>query len=167
MTGASLKLLVAWWRSNDGISAVEFALVAPILFFSLLATADLGLALHQRMGIDHVLRAGAQSAMTDPGRHSVAELINSIAADSYTVSERCDDTVAETLDLCVDRYFACAEAPDVKIQPSTFCAGNRAPNIYYQLTGRMRYEGIFLPIEIGPLALGQPTLSSAAQVQVR
>jgi hypothetical protein len=66
----------------------------------------------------------------------------------------------------VHQRFGCDGGP-VKVDPSTFCAGNRAPNIYYRLSGRTRYEGIFLPIEIGPLALGKPTLSSAAQVQVR
>jgi Flp pilus assembly protein TadG len=45
---------------EDGVSAVEFALIAPILFLSLLAMVDVGFAIHERMTIDHVLRAGAQ-----------------------------------------------------------------------------------------------------------
>lgn len=39
------RRLAAWRRSEDGASAVEFALFAPVLFLALLATADIGLAL--------------------------------------------------------------------------------------------------------------------------
>ncbi len=55
-------------KSEAGVSAIEFALIAPIMAFGLVATADVALAVHERMTIDHVLRAGAQAAMTDPGR---------------------------------------------------------------------------------------------------
>jgi pilus assembly protein CpaE len=47
-------------RSEAGVSAIEFALVAPVLALGLVAMADIGLALYERMTIDHVLRAGAQ-----------------------------------------------------------------------------------------------------------
>ena len=60
-----------WRRSEAGVSAVEFALFAPILFFALVAAVDVGLAEYERMTIDHVLRAGAQSAMVDQGQDQV------------------------------------------------------------------------------------------------
>lgn len=165
--GFPRRLLGSWWRGDDGVSAVEFALFAPILFFGLVATADLGLALYQRMTIDHVLRAGAQSAMVDPGKASVRNVLASTAAKNFTVSSQCGDAGADALDLCVNRYFACPENPDVEVASSTFCAGSLAPNIYYRLTATKSYEGLFLPISIGRFSLGALTLASSAQVQIR
>lgn len=159
-------LFHAWWRGNDGVSALEFGLFAPILFFGLLATADLGLALYQRMTIDHVLRAGAQAAMDDPGQADVLRVLESTASKNFAVAVD-GEAEGEALSLTVNRYFACAEDPDTAVAPSTFCAGLQAPNIYYRLNASAGYDGIFLPIEIGRLTVGPVTLGSAAQVQVR
>ena len=49
--------LSALVRSEDGVSAVEFALFAPILFFGLLSAVDIGFALHERMTIDHAAKS--------------------------------------------------------------------------------------------------------------
>jgi pilus assembly protein CpaE len=166
-TGSARRLFHAWFRGDDGVSAVEFALFAPILFFVLLATTDLGLALYQRMTIDHVLRSGAQSAILDPGTASVRKVLASTAAKNFVVSSACGASTGDELDVCVDRYFACPENAGVPVPSSTFCAGSQAPNIYYRLAGSKHYDGLFLPISIGRYELLDLTLASTAQVQIR
>ena len=54
-----------------GASAVEFGMFAPILLFGVLMTVDIGMALGERMEMDHIVRAGAESAMIkhDEARH--------------------------------------------------------------------------------------------------
>ena len=163
---AGRRLLRAWWRGSDGVSALEFGLVAPVLFFGLVATADLGLALYQRMTIDHVLRAGAQTAMEDPGVEPVRKVLESTATRNFALAED-DEAAGNALSLSVERYFACAEDPDTEVAGSTFCAGSQAPNIYYRLTAGTRYDGLFLPLAIGRFTLGPAELGSVAQVQVR
>lgn len=160
-------VLRAWWRGDDGVSAVEFALIAPILFFGLVATADLGLALTQRMTIDNALRGGAQRAMLDPGVAAVRDVLASTAAKNFIVSSACGAATGDELDVCVERYFACPEAPDLAVSSSTFCAGSLAPDIYYRLSAAKTYDGLFLPVDIGGLALGAFDLGSSAQVQIR
>ncbi|HEY9056456.1 MAG TPA: TadE family protein [Aurantimonas sp.] len=133
----------------DGVSAVEFALFAPILFFALIATADLGLALNERMAIDHVLRAGAQTAMADPGEQRVIDVMTATATPNFPRSA--DPAVALDLVVSVSRYYACPEAPDVAVPASTSCAGSAPTYSFYQIGGKKTYSGWIIPdLNFGP-----------------
>ncbi|HDZ73900.1 MAG TPA: pilus assembly protein [Aurantimonas coralicida] len=128
---------------RDGVSAVEFALFAPILFFALIATADLGLALNERMAIDHVLRAGAQTAMADPGEQRVIDVMTATATPNFPPPT--DPAVAPDLVMSVSRYYACPEAPDVAVPASTSCAGSAPTYSFYQIGGTKTYSGWIIP----------------------
>src|ERR1700688_4083501 len=69
-----------WRKSEKGASAAEFALFAPVLFLALVATVDVGLAEYERMTIDHILRAGAQSAMADQGQGQILKIVQNTAS---------------------------------------------------------------------------------------
>lgn len=130
-------------RGEDGVSAVEFALFAPILFFGLLATVDLGLAIYERMTIDHVLRAGAQAAMADPGKPGVLTVLNTTAAKNFPG--------ADAPVFTVDRDCACPEAKGTVVACSTTCSGPTSTFIYYHLSGAKDYQGMIIPkIALGP-----------------
>ena len=151
--------------ADSGLSAVEFALLAPVLLFSLLATADIGLALSERMTIDHILRAGAQIAMADPGIPAVEDALESTAAATPSVSDDLD--VSTPI-----RYYACPEnlgfaELDTSIVSGSTCAGGGHTYIFYHLAATKTYDGLFLPINIGGLTLLEFELSSAIEVQVR
>jgi Flp pilus assembly protein TadG len=148
--------LALWCRDQAGVSAVEFALFAPILFFGLVATVDIGLALYQRMTVDHVLRAGAQSAMADQGKDAVLKVLQTTAAKNFTVATQTADP--EALSLSVDRYCACPENTGLAIACSTTCSGSAPTNIYYRLSATKTYSGIILP---------QMNFGPSLQVQVR
>lgn len=59
-----------WWRlirCRDGVGAVEFALLLPILLTLLLGVADFGLAVNEKMRLTSAARAGAQWAYKKAG----------------------------------------------------------------------------------------------------
>lgn len=144
---------------ESGMSAVEFALIAPVLALGLVATADLGLALYERMTIDHVLRAGAQAAMADPGATQVDKVLKSTLAQSATP--------ANVTLRPAKRYCACPEDADVipdaaPVCGTTPCADAAQQYVYYRLEAAKSYQPMSLPEMFPAFQLG-----SAVQVQVR
>lgn len=152
------KLFAAWWRRDDGVSAVEFAFIAPALFFGLVTTVDLGLALNERMTIDHVLRAGAQRAMADPGASAVLDVLNATAEKNFTLATNNVPPVPNPLAVSVNKFCACPESTGVAVACSTICAGPKPTHIYYRLSGQKTYLGMIIP----PI-----TARPSVQVQVR
>lgn len=152
------RVLKALWSNENGLSAVEFALLAPPLLLGLLATADLGLAQSQRMSMDHVLRAGAQSAISDPGTESVLKVTTSTAAPEFSLAADPEAPEPGNLSLTVSRLAACPEQIDTAVATSTTCVGGQPTVIYYALSARMEYTGMILPAM---------QLESALQVRVR
>lgn len=146
-----------WRRSEDGVSAVEFALFAPVLFFALVASADLGLAEYQRMTIDHILRAGAQSAMTDPGQAQVLSVVQNTASKNFTVATQ-PPISAAALTVDVQRFCACPATTTVAVDCLTICTGSVPTFIYYSMSGTIIYSGMIMPAM---------TLHPLVQVQVR
>ncbi|MFW6076353.1 MAG: TadE/TadG family type IV pilus assembly protein [Hyphomicrobiales bacterium] len=138
---------------EDGVSAVEFGLIAPILFVSLLAMVDVGFAISERMSLDSVLRAGAQEAMDDPGEADMQAALDAIAAENFAADAMPVFNVAVRCDCPAQpgEYLADCTVP-------TDCEpGPTATSIYYHLEGTKTYDGIFMTIDLGP----------SVQVQVR
>lgn len=146
-------------KSEAGVSAIEFALIAPIMAFGLVATADVALAVHERMTIDHVLRAGAQAAMADPGEAQVLKVVQSTLGQSAAPEAG--------VEASVKRYCACPENADVApgdapACAATACASSAPQNVYYRLEASKTYQSMSLPEFLPDLRLG-----SSLQVQVR
>jgi pilus assembly protein CpaE len=151
--------LAALRRDQRGVSAVEFALVAPVLFLGLLSTVDIGLAVTERMSLDHVLRAAAQSAMSDQGQDNVRKALEGIASRNFTVASPTADNVAgDAVTLSVERFCACAENLSARVECSATCAGSAPTLAYYRMTARKAHDGMVLP---------RMNLEVALQVQVR
>lgn len=145
-TGRALRI---WARSEAGVAAVEFSLIAPILIAAVLTMADLGFAIHERSEIDQALRNGAQRAITDPGEAKVAAVLNLVDATG---------TGRDTTVFTVNRFCACAETPGTEATCSTTCSGNNPTSIFYSLTGTREFSGFLLPAQ---------TLSRNSIIQVR
>ena len=148
----------AWWRCRRGVAATEFALVAPILAFILLASIDLGRALTERMAIDHALRAGAQRAMADPGTASVLDVMRRTAETNFTLAGDALDAADSALDLSAVRYGACPEDPGFAVDPSTICSGSTPTYIFYRMEATKTYTGWIMPAI---------AFDRASQVQIR
>jgi len=154
-SGLWCRILRAIGHCDRGVSAVEFALFSPVLIIALVTSVDLGLAEYQRMAIDHALRAGAQSAMLDPGTAEVRNIVQSTASKNFTISTG-NAISAGTLLLDISRYCACPGATAAQVACATTCTGLSATFIYYRLTAGTIYTGMFIPaITLQPSLLVQ------------
>lgn len=73
-------MMGSFWRRRDrGATALEFALVAPVLLFIMLAVADFGNGLQQSIRLEEVARAGAQSAIG--GTYNAAKVRSVVSAN--------------------------------------------------------------------------------------
>ena len=148
-------------RCEDGVSTVEFALVVPVLAFSLLAAVDLGVALSERISMGHVVRSGAQVAMEDPGVADVKAAMTIAANQNFHTTADDPGTINteyQPLALNADRYCACPDQPDVAVDCSNVCTGTVPTYIYYRVGVEKQFAGV--------LGKGFP-MSASAQVQVR
>jgi pilus assembly protein CpaE len=148
------------WRPDEGgVSAIEFALIAPLLVFGLLGTVDIGLAVRERMNIDTVLRAGAHGAMSDRGEEFVLQIMRTTALENFTLTQEASTTGKGLLSPEAHRYCACPSDPEAAVTCSTTCAGpTSSPFVFYRLSAEKNYQGMILPaIEFNP----------SIQVQVR
>lgn len=157
---AALRISRALGRGaadDRGVSAVEFALLAPILSLSLVAAADLGLAEYQRMTIDHALRAGAQAAVADRPIGEVSKAAERTLAKHFQVATS-GGSNPEVVALSVKRYCACPEKTSVEVVCSTVCTASAPPFIFNRLSASKQYQAMIVP---------NFALNSAVQVQIR
>lgn len=143
-----------WVGCQRGVAALEFGLCAPALGLCLLATVDFSRGISERMQIDHILRAGAQSAMSDPGAALVHDVMWSAAAGRYAET----DTSADRLTLTAARFCACPEDIGTAVGCSTQCSAGKPTFTYYRMTAHKAYTGALIPTV---------TFDRALQVQVR
>ncbi len=141
----SLKALAGRFRREDkGVAAMEFGLVAPILFFGLLSAIDIGLAVNERMDVNHVLRAGAEAAINKSDEADVLAIMAATAQQNMTVDLNGQGAPTD-LSLSVDQYCACPDATEVAVACSTVCTGDVPTYVYYQIDGSKTYSGMFIP----------------------
>ena len=141
----SFKTLAGKFRRDDkGVAAMEFGLVAPILFFGLLSAVDIGLAVNERMEVNHVLRAGAEAAMNSSDEDVVLGIMAATAGQNMTPSIDGNGDAGD-LSLTVNQYCGCPDATEVEVACTTICPGDVPTFVYYQLDGSKTYTGMFLP----------------------
>lgn len=130
-------------------STVEFALIAPLLVFGVLSTADIGFEVSDRMTIDQALRNGAEAALKDPGATVLEGVLD--ASQSVTTGEG-------TIEWDVQRTCVCPEAETVSVDCFTTCVADQPTAIYYHIEGSRDAVRIFLPNQL---------VSRSLSVQVR
>ena len=159
----SLSRFLGFPRHDGGNAAIEFALLAPLLVFACLAVVDLGFAINQRMAADHVLRVGAEAAMSDPGEATVQQVLQQTAGANFpTVSAdpmpTSISTSSDTLYLRARRFCSCPESRSTEVACTATCAAGKTPLAFYRLTAAKRYSGMLLP---------STQINSALQVEAR
>ena len=154
------KIFHVFKSDEDGVAAIEFSLFAPILFFSLLATIDAGMAVNERMIVQQALRAGAEQAMYDPGASVVETVTQDVARQAFQV-DGSGGSLGE-MSVSVAEDCACPSTINVEVSCSSLCTtsagGNTAPYKYYKLAGEKTYQSIIIPAM---------TFNAEMKVQVR
>ncbi len=145
------------WRQQDGVAAVEFGLFAPILFFSLVATADLGLALSERMTMDHVLRSGAQPAMADLGSDHVLTVLSTAASKHFSVCSAGSKPPSSSFCPSVVVNCTCPAGGPINCSSPTACLATFKK--FYTISATKIRDNLFLPYDF--------TFNPSFRVQVR
>lgn len=145
-------------KDASGVSAVEFALFAPMLVFSLLAMVDLGFAISERMAIGHILRAGAQEATEHGGPADIDRVLRATATGVMPLATPGATGDATSLALQVRLLCTCATAPELEVVCTTTCPADQPTQIFYALSASKTYSGLLLP---------RIAQSRSLQVQVR
>lgn len=135
MAGAVKRFLA----DTAGVAAIEFALLAPTLLLMLLASMDLSSVLSEREGLDHVLRSGAQLAMSDAGAAATLAVMQGAASEQFPQG------ATPALTLNASRFCACPNAPATSVGCRTICTGNLPTYIFYRMTATKSFDGILFP----------------------
>ena len=93
-------------KSENGVAAVEFSMIAPILILMMIGLMDLGLYVREKMKLEQISRAAVDYVMQGGQEENISEDIvtyyDSEHAGDYTVTtERvctCSDGVAQSCD---------------------------------------------------------------------
>ena len=143
-SGQGLRGLAA---GEEGTSATEFSLFVPVILFGCLTMGDIGLALHQRMTLDHIVRAGAQVAMADPGEEKVLSALRSTATKNFVLEngDKQNSSPGDPVSLDVARYCSCPDARSTPVSCSDSCAETVPPFVFYRMSAAKTYDGIFVP----------------------
>ncbi len=74
---------------EEGVTAIEFALLSPLLVGAVLLIGLFGLQINHYIKLDQILRAGAALAITDPGDTVVLERMRAVALEKgYTLRSK-------------------------------------------------------------------------------
>lgn len=104
-------------RDTKGVSAVEFALVSPVLLITLLGVVDIGNVVYQRADMESALRAGVQYFMNGGDNLDKAEDVVNI---SWTTKPDGVTIAAERFCMCEAVEHACNELCDDGTYPQSF-----------------------------------------------
>jgi pilus assembly protein CpaE len=157
-----MRIVRAIARDERGVAALELALLAPVLALVFLLTVDVGLAVNERMAVDHVMRVGAETAMADPGQSTVQKVLEQTASENFsavtgTSSSTSYSVGSSAVYVAASRFCACPQARAVEVACTSTCTG-KTPLAYYRLEGRKTYSGIFL---------SSIAMNAALQVEVK
>lgn len=111
------RFLKRFARDRKGVSAIEFALIAPVLVISLLGVVDIGNVVYQRADMESALRAGVQYFMNGGDDLANAEDVVNV---SWTTKPEGVSIVADRFCMCGAVEHACNELCDDDTYPQSF-----------------------------------------------
>jgi Flp pilus assembly protein TadG len=125
-------------RDRQGVAAVEFALIAPVLLVMLAGVIDFSLYIGTRIELEQALRAGAQYALKD---FTDSTTISAAVTGATNLS-----SVTVSYDPATDSYCECPDGT------SNACPGNASysacstgerPGLFVTLVGSATYDPMF------------------------
>lgn len=127
-----------------GVSAVEFALLAPVLIVGAFSTADAGMAIYEKMMIGQALRAAAQRVMSGADEDDVRAVLQEVASQNFAIA---GDGGAQdgALSIGVNRYCACSGETFVQVGCTAICDSGLSATRFYRLTASKTFDGVMLP----------------------
>ncbi len=123
-----------FWAARDGIGAIEFALIAPLLLMMLLGILDFGMAFWQRMQIANATDAGVEWAMANPyNGTSITDVVQ--AATNLSIP---------TGNISPSNPYGCATSSGVvTYSQSTTCPDGSTSQLYTLVSAYICYSTLF------------------------
>ena len=131
-------------RNGSGASAVEFAIIGPMLILAMIAMVDIGSAISERMDMDRGVRAGAQAAM-------------SLIGDPVAIKGIVESAATTTEGLGVSVGMACSCGGSAA-SCTTMCGSGDEPSIEMRIAATRTYSGMLFR---------SMALESSTDVQIR
>lgn len=146
------------WRNSRGTSAVEFALVLPILVGMLVPTADLGMGFYAQMRVQNAAQAGAQYAIVHGWNNgaNIAAIENAVTSATTLAAIQASPAPTQ----------ACGCAGGSSIAPidcSSTCPSGATPGSYVTVNAQVPYA----PLIPYPLIGSSITLTAQSVVRVQ
>jgi len=107
-----------FWAETDGLGAIEFAFIAPVLLTMLLGVLDFGVAFWQQMEIANAADAGVQWGMSNPyNEGSIRSVVQaatslSVPADNISPSNPCGCATSTGITTGYGTPPSCTACPD-------------------------------------------------------
>lgn len=135
-------------RGCDGVAAIEFAAIAPILLVLLTGVGEVGIAAHQRLQVEAAAEAGALYAV----RHGDVDLT---AIGTAVVNGTSTSGISATP--APVKFCGCPTTSDVVSQGAdctTVCPDTRLPGHYVTVSATITHQTLlpYLNLAIGTLA---------------
>jgi Flp pilus assembly protein TadG len=140
-------------RDARGVTAVEFAIVAPGLLLLMICTIDLGMGLYRKMQVESSAQAGAQYAIAHGFSASIANVVvNATTFPGIAASP------------APNQFCGCASSTGVtSASCSSTCAGGGVAGTYVTVSAQGTYTTL-LPYPMLPSSF---TLASQSTVRLQ
>lgn len=126
-----IKSIYKFARDQRGVSAVEFALVVPVLLICLVGVVDMGNVVFKRADMESALRSGVQYFMNGGDDLAKAE---EVVNESWTTKPEGVTIVAERFCLCGTVVHAC----------NALCDDDTYPMSFNRLRATATFEGVLV-----------------------
>ena len=120
-------------RDIKGVAAIEFAMIVPLLSLMVVSVADIGMAVHRKMQVEHAAQAGAEYA-----------IVNGFDADaiSSAVTSATDSTAISAQPRPV-KFCGCATASGIDtLTCGAICPGGALAGTYTTVSAQATYSTI-------------------------
>jgi Flp pilus assembly protein TadG len=122
------------WRAHEGLGAIEFGFIAPVLLTPLLGVIDFGMAFWQQMEIANAADAGAQWGMQNTYSSSSIQTVVQ-AATSLTIP---------TTNITPSNPCGCATSTGVTVYScASTCPDGTTPQPYVVVNTHICYTTLF------------------------
>jgi Flp pilus assembly pilin Flp len=131
-------LIARFRRSEQGASAIEFAMISSVLSIILLNVVDIAVYMQRKMEVIGAVRAGAQYALVD-SQNATLPLITGVVQDATTLS---GVSVTVDLDLC-----GCSDGAMFACSSGTTCGSGTTGrrHTYAEINASYTHTWIFYP----------------------
>jgi Flp pilus assembly protein TadG len=126
-----IRTIFSFARDERGVSAVEFALIAPVLMIALLGVVDIGNVVFKRSDMESALRSGVQYFMNGGDDLSKAE---DVVTESWTTKPDDVSVIAERFCMCAAVEHAC----------NALCDDDSYPASYNRIRATATFPGVLM-----------------------